>query len=93
MSSFNKIIVLCNEPHTFEAGVCISCENDKLKAENEALRKDAERYRHIRDNHKKFAILFNLDFDSLADDWIRVEPKEADTLIDKVMKLPTNIRE
>ncbi|MCU0938990.1 MAG: hypothetical protein MUC86_07550, partial [Burkholderiaceae bacterium] len=43
----------CADGHIFLSGPkCPWCELDRLRAENAALRADAERYRYIRDNHE-----------------------------------------
>ena len=46
-----KVIVLCNVPHTIEQGVCALCERDEAKAKLEAAEKMAEILKYI---HREF---------------------------------------
>lgn len=50
MAEFKEHMIQLRETHGFESWSAALVEVDRLKAENEALRKDAERYRWLRDS-------------------------------------------
>ena len=46
-----KVIVLCNVPHTIEQGVCALCERDEAKAKLEAAEEMARALKELERQH------------------------------------------